>query len=351
MTYFDPQSAPAAGDDCIIVSLRCLSQTDPILKAKYTKLAYDLWKAGDIALPVPGKHHGLAQRPGRSDKVKLVSPADLPKRGRGGSLASRQALLHSLCHIECCAIDLAWDIIARFGADPDYAAHLPRDFYSDWIQVAEDEARHFSLLLSRLQATGMDYGSLAAHDGLWKAATETAGSLAARLSVEHAVHEARGLDILPQTISRFRAGGDKESADLLENVIYNEEISHCAAAVRWLKHLHGIATQQEAGGGRSGSGGGGQHQENVGLKDGDGDMPKTTSTYVPDWMIDAKKYSTVEAWFHSLVRNHFHGFLKPPFNDEARKKAGFLPDWYLPLAAAGTGVEAGVEPVRVAANI
>jgi uncharacterized ferritin-like protein (DUF455 family) len=333
MSHFDDlQSAPAAGDDAVLISLKCITQSDPQLKTAYTKLAYDLWKAGDIVLPVPGKHHGLApERPGRCDKVKLVSPAELPRRGKGGSLASRQALLHSLCHIECCAIDLAWDIIARFGADPDYAAHLPRDFYSDWIQTAEDEARHFSLLLQRLQATGMDYGSLAAHDGLWESAMETSGSLAARLSVEHAVHEARGLDILPQTISRFRAGGDKESADLLENVIYNEEISHCAAGVRWLKHLHNIASQHAAG---------------------DGDVAKSTSTVsVPDWIVDANKYPTVEAWFHSLVRKHFHGFLKPPFNDEARKKAGFLPDWYLPLTAAGAPAGAiANEPVHATAN-
>ena len=235
MSDIDLHSPPAAGDDCIICALKCLCASDPLLKASYTKVAYDLWKSDKIPLPDPGRHHGLAPKhPGRSDKIRLVSPAELPRRGKGGSLASRQALLHSLCHIECCAIDLAWDIIARFGADPEYSTHLPREFYSDWIQVAEDEARHFSLLLIRLQATGMDYGSLPAHDGLWKSAMETAGSLAARLSVEHAVHEARGLDILPQTISRFRAGGDVESADLLENVIYNEEISHCAAGVRWL---------------------------------------------------------------------------------------------------------------------
>ncbi|KAG7672927.1 hypothetical protein Ndes2526B_g08547 [Nannochloris sp. 'desiccata'] len=346
MEDFDLQSAPAAGDDCIIISLKCISQSDPLLKASYTKLAYGLWKAGDIILPSPGKHHGLApERPGRNNKVKLVSPAELPRRGKGGTLASRQALLHSLCHIECCAIDLAWDIIARFGADPDYAANLPRDFYSDWIQVAEDEARHFSLLLLRLQAAGLDYGSLAAHDGLWESAMETAGSLAARLSVEHAVHEARGLDILPQTIARFRAGGDNESADLLENVIYNEEISHCGAGVRWLKHLYGVATQQG-----SGSSGGGQQQDNSGHKNSTADVPKERSSNVPDWIVDANQYSTVEGWFHSLVRKHFHGFLKPPFNDEARKKAGFLPDWYLPLAAAPAPAGAAIEPVSVAAN-
>jgi uncharacterized ferritin-like protein (DUF455 family) len=335
MPDYDLQSPPAAGDDCIICALKCISCGSPELKASYTKLAYDLWRSGDIMLPTLGKHHGLApERPGRSDKVKLVPPSGLPRRGKGGSLGSRQALLHSLCHIECCAIDLAWDIIARFGADPDYASNLPREFYADWIQVAEDEARHFSLLLLRLQATGMDYGSLPAHDGLWESAMETAGSLAARLSVEHAVHEARGLDILPQTIARFRAGGDKESADLLENVIYDEEISHCGAGVRWMKHLYTIAAAAR----KEGGGGDGEN----------GNETANDNSSVPNWILDANKYVTAEEWFHSLVRRHFHGFLKPPFNDEARKRAGFLPEWYLPLAGPAavevkTGVANGTE--------
>ena len=212
-------------------------------------------------------------------------------------------------HIECCAIDLSWDIIARFGADPAYNGILPREFFNDWVRVAADEARHFSELLKRLRETGMDYGSLPAHDGLWESAMETSNSLAARLAIEHATHEARGLDVLPQTISRFRAGGDSQSADLLENVIYAEEISHCAAGVRWLRHLHSQAPILKAAATM------GEEED------------------LPEWVNDAQNYLKVEEWFHALVRRHFHGYLKPPFNEEARKKAGFGPEWYLPLVA------------------
>ena len=35
--------------------------------------------------------------------------------------------------------------------------------------------------------------------------------------------------------------------------------------------------------------------------------------------------------FHAIVKLHFRGPLKPPFNFEAREKAGFGPKWYLPL--------------------
>jgi uncharacterized ferritin-like protein (DUF455 family) len=57
----------------------------------------------------------------------------MPKLGRGGTLASRQALLHSLVHIENWAVDLSWDIIARFGSDPSY--QLPKAFFDDFVQV------------------------------------------------------------------------------------------------------------------------------------------------------------------------------------------------------------------------
>lgn len=67
-------------------------------------------------------------------QVKLLAPGAMPKRGKGGTLASRQSLLHSLVHIENWAIDLSWDIIARFGVhQPHYC--LPKAFFDDFVQV------------------------------------------------------------------------------------------------------------------------------------------------------------------------------------------------------------------------
>ena len=297
--------------DCAVKVLR---EADSCKKAEMTLECLEMWKNDHIILGTDENHRvkngaGPPDTPGRNPLVKLVSPSQLPKRGKGGSLISRQALLHSLVHIECCAIDLAWDIIARFGRHPEYQRFLPREFFDDFVVVAADEARHFKELYKRLQETGMEYGDLAAHDGLWESAMETKDSLPARLAIEHCTHEARGLDILPQTIQRFRNGGDEESAKLLENVIYPEEITHCAAGVKWLKHLHSAALKHR-------------------------DEDKSKDEKVPLWITEAVQYETVEKWFHALVRKHFHGLLKPPFNDEARKKAGFAPAWYLPLSVA-----------------
>jgi hypothetical protein len=49
------------------------------------------------------------------------------------------------------------------------------------------------------------------------------------------------------------------------------------------------------------------------------------------WEQLAREHGTVEKWFHALVRAHFKGNTKPPFNEEAREKAGFTKSWYEPL--------------------
>jgi len=59
----------------------------------------------------------------------------MPKRRAFGSPAGRIALLHALAHIELNAIDLAWDLIARFHGEP-----RSRAFFDDWVEVAAEEA-------------------------------------------------------------------------------------------------------------------------------------------------------------------------------------------------------------------
>ena len=211
---------------------------------------------------------------------------------------------------------------------------------------------------------------------------------------QHCTHEARGLDILPQTIHRFRSNGDAESADLLQarrlgagrsvgaggraapcmaalagthefgllprlfilpaavtpaclpqDVVYAEEISHVAAGVRWLRHLHAVACGAN---GAAPAAAGGERREQAAPQQqaqpaerqaqqqaeqaagqdrgGGGDSSELA------WVAQARRHASVERWFHALIRGHFRGPLKPPFNDEARAQAGFGPEWYLPLA-------------------
>ncbi len=214
--------------------------------------------------------------PARPAKPELLDPRDVPRR-RPGSPQGRIALLHAVAHIELNAVDLHWDIIARFADQP-----MPPGFYDDWVKAADDEAKHFNLICDCLEAAGSHYGALPAHAGMWRAAEDTADDLMGRLAVVPMVLEARGLDVTPGMIAVFRAAGDTGALAALE-VIYGEEVAHVAYGSKWFNWLCGRA----------------------------GSDPKDE--------------------FHRLVRQYFHGTLKPPFNEEKRADAGMPPDFYWPL--------------------
>jgi len=243
-------------------------------KAALARKVAAMWRAGileaDAAVPMP-------DRPNRPERPELLLPRDMPRRSFKGE-RGRVALLHSLAHIELNAIDLAFDLAGRFQAQG-----LPHSFFDDWIAVGDDEARHFAMLDERLAAFGARYGDLPAHDGLWQAAEETRHDLLARLAVVPMVLEARGLDVTPAMIGRLDAAGDRASAAVLET-IYTEEQRHVRAGAHWFNHVCALQ----------------------------GLPPQET--------------------FHRLVRQHFRGALKPPFNAEARSAAGLEPGFYEPLA-------------------
>ena len=178
--------------------------------------------AADAASPPPA----AIAMPGRPPTPKLVHPRDLPRRGFG-STEGRAAFIHAVAHIEFNAIDLACDAIHRFRG-------MPAEYYADWVQVADDEARHFILLRTRLRDFGHDYGDFDAHNGLWEMAEKTADDGLARMALVPRVLEARGLDVTPGMIVKLRSLGDDETADILE-VILREEVAHVAAGSRWYR--------------------------------------------------------------------------------------------------------------------
>ena len=194
------------------------------------------WRAG--SLEIKGKGNTQApDAPGRPEKPELVNPQHA-KRRRIGSVEGRAALLHAIAHIEFNAINLAADMLARYGDSPRIADEERRAFIDDWVGVCDDEARHFTMINDRLGELGSFYGALPAHDGLWQAATATSKDLAARLVVAPMVLEARGLDVTPNMIKKLVSVGDKESAAIL-GIIYEEEIPHVAAGTRWFLHICG----------------------------------------------------------------------------------------------------------------
>jgi uncharacterized ferritin-like protein (DUF455 family) len=139
------------------------------------------------------------------------------------------ATVHAIAHIEANAIDLAVDAVHRFR-------DLPADFHGDWLGVAVEEAHHFELLRSRLQALGADYGDLPAHGRLWDACANTAHDPLARMALVPRVLEARGLDVTPGMRARFAEAGDVETAEVLD-VILRDEVGHVAVGDRWFRRL------------------------------------------------------------------------------------------------------------------
>ena len=214
--------------------------------------------------------------PFRPEKPELLSPRDMPKRKLGNPVG-RQAMLHAIAHIELNAVDLHWDIIARF-------AHIkmPMGFYDDWVRASDDEAKHFNLLSDCLEAMGSSYGAFPAHDGMWRAAEDTADDFMGRLAIVPMVLEARGLDVTPGMITLFEKAQEDQAVAALK-IIYAEEVSHVAYGAKWFNFC-------------------------CGREDSD---PKEV--------------------FHALVKTYFKGGLKPPFNEEKRAEAGIPPDFYWPL--------------------
>ena len=215
-------------------------------------------------------------QPARPTSPELLSPRDVPRR-RPGTALGRIALLHAVAHIELNAVDLHWDLIARFADVP-----FPLGYYDDWVKAADEESKHFNLMCDCLEATGSHYGALPAHAGMWRAATDTATDLMGRLAVVPMVLEARGLDVTPGMIDLFTKAGQTEAVAALET-IYADEVHHVAYGSKWFNFLCG------------------RH-----------DLDPTIT-------------------FHRLVRQYFHGGLKPPFNAEKRAEAGLPPDFYWPL--------------------
>jgi uncharacterized ferritin-like protein (DUF455 family) len=251
-----------------------LLTAEPRAKCFATRQVARDWRSGalarafDVAMP---------DQPAWPDAPELLAPGQMPKRRKGGSERGRIALWHSLAHIEFVAIDLALDMAGRFGAE------MGEDFVTDFLAVAADEAMHFALLGRKLESLGSHYGALPAHAGLWEAAHATRHDVAARLAVVPMVLEARGLDVTPATLDRVRAAGDEHGAKILSRIL-DDEIRHVAAGT---KHFLRCAEMAQA---------------------------------------------EPESLWQTLVKQHFRGQVKPPFNDSARLAAGLSRGFYAEIA-------------------
>ena len=271
-------NAQGMSDACLFARARvCLDLADPARKVVLTAQAANDFAEGRLRIDAAAAAPLPIGIPGRPMRPHLVSPRRLPHRGLG-TRDGRVALVHAVAHIEFNAINLAWDAVYRFRG-------MPVDYYRDWIAVAADEARHFTLLQARLAELGHGYGDFDAHDGLWEMAIKTSESCLMRMALVPRVLEARGLDVTPGMIERLRAAGDAATVAILE-LILREEVAHVAAGSRWFAWCCARAS------------------------------------------LDA------DATFAQLIALHARGAVKGPFNTSARLAAGFSEQELARLQAA-----------------
>ena len=252
--------------DLFSAARACLDAASPDDKPALTLAMVAAFARGELAVDGDAPPPEPIRMPGRPARPSLVHPRDLPRRGFGSD-EGRAAFIHAVAHIEFNAMDLAWDAVYRFRG-------MPQAFYADWVSVANDEARHFMMLRTRLRDFGHDYGDFDAHNGLWEMAEKTAHDGLARMALVPRVLEARGLDVTPGMIVKLRALGDDATADILA-LILREEVGHVAAGSRWYRW----------------------HCERADVE------PRTR--------------------FRALLREYASGVLHRPFNTEARLEAGF----------------------------
>ena len=259
------------------MAVEVLSTADAMEKTRLSRRHAATWFAARKAgSPAPLGTALPPLRPARPARPELLDPRDVPRR-RPGSPEGRIALLHAIAHIELNAVDLHWDMVARF---PDIT--MPLGFYDDWVKAADEESKHFQLLSACLETAGSHYGALPAHAGMWRAAEDTVDDILGRLAVVPMVLEARGLDVTPGMIDIFTRARDDQAVSALQT-IYAEEVGHVAYGSKWFNWLCG------------------------------------------------QRGLDPQPVFLDLVRRYFHGPLKPPFNEEKRAQAGIPPDFYWPL--------------------
>ncbi len=252
-------------------ALRALCLRDPAGKVAATHALFHDQQAGRTHLDAGEalEPDAGAPLPGRPDRPELRPPKEVPQRSPF-TPPGLAMLLHAVTHIEFNAINLALDAVWRFP-------RMPADFYSDWLRVAHEEAIHFGLLRTHLQSLGHDYGDFPAHNSLWEMCVRTQDDVTARMALVPRTMEARGLDATPPMQARLRKVGTPEAQRAVEilDVILRDEVGHVAVGNRWYGWLcvqHGIEPLSH---------------------------------------------------YRRLAREHSAPRLKPPFNDTARRAAGF----------------------------
>lgn len=246
-----------------------------------------LFTIATTAFPPPPDLDAL---PGRPAKPELRHHTAVARRSPA-TPEGRAVLLHAIAHIELNAINLALDAIWRFDG-------MPEAYYRDWLRVAGEEALHFQLLRDHLNTLGHAYGDFPAHQGLWEMCAKTAHDVVARMALVPRTLEARGLDATPLIQRKLRQVGtpDALAAVGILDTILRDEVGHVAIGNHWYR-----------------------------------------------WLCARNGLDPIDH-YADLVRKYEAPRLKPPFNEAARRQAGFTNHELALLQGMSVGGAAYVRP-------
>ncbi|WP_345991588.1 ferritin-like domain-containing protein [Sulfurimonas sp. HSL-1716] len=208
-----------------------LLQADYKAKIKSFENFYERYKNGDFSFEKKYEKK-LFDSPSYGAFCKIVPPQEVPKRKNLTTKEGQIYLLHAIAHIEYSAIDLALDAAYRF-------ADMPKEYYDDWLEVADDEIRHFLMIEKLLTEAGGHYGDVEVHDALFEAMQRTSHSLLERMAVVPRYLEANGLDATPAILKKLQK---LPKSEILERIIkslqiiVDEEISHVQKGDRWFSY-------------------------------------------------------------------------------------------------------------------
>jgi uncharacterized ferritin-like protein (DUF455 family) len=197
-------------------------------KAEGVRSLARAWSSDEIKLDAVASLTPQQTIPGHPPRPELVPPRSVKRRAMN-TPEGRAILIHALAHIEFNAINLALDAIWRYPG-------MPREYYADWLHVADEEALHFTLLTGHLHELGYAYGDFPAHNGLWEMAARTRHDILARIALVPRTMEARGLDATPRVREKLAQANDTAAAAILD-IILQDEIGHVSIGNRWYNWL------------------------------------------------------------------------------------------------------------------
>ena len=169
-------------------------------------------------------------KPSYSTFLEIVKPTALPAIKNFKSIEGKKYLVHTILHIEYSAIDLALDAALRYK-------NMPKTYYKDWLEVADDEIRHFLMLEELLSELGGTYGDFPVHKNLFEAMEATPDFLRRMAAVPRYL-EANGLDQNPKIMEKLNSNRDEFNNKFLKvlQIILDEEVSHVKKGDVWFKY-------------------------------------------------------------------------------------------------------------------